>query len=231
MKKILLLSLFALLFSLNVNSQIYIGPKAGLSFSNLTGNLGYYLANTDQPFIENGYNGFSLGLDFQYVLNESSSLVTDILYTNKGGLFETPDPTKRILEYQLNYIEIPILYKYDFDLDYLIVYTNIGPYLSFLAGGTGKRYGASWDTRTNDIKKFFDESDKQPYSNIDVGLCLGAGASYEIGPGNAFAEMRYNIGLIDVAKDSEDSFYKNIGKNRVFNIFLGYRFYLDVAKD
>lgn len=219
------LLIVALLIGFHTFSQIHIVPKVGMNFSSLNGDLGYYAGSLDQRFVGDGFKGFSFGVEVDYTLSDLIVFAPEIIYSNKGGMFETPDPTKRILEYHLNYIEIPLVAKISpSDLDPFKLYGIIGPYLGFLTGGNGVQLGPSWDTRDEPIKDFFANSDNQSYKGMDIGLCLGAGAGFNIGDGSLNLDIKYEIGFIGVSGYSEQNLYKPIGANRNLSIMLGYSF-------
>jgi len=99
----------------------------------------------------------------------------------------------------LNYFELPLLVRLKLGEKKLSGFINIGPYLDFMmSGNVVIKDGSSKD------KHIFDSDDYENINRIDVGLIVGGGVQYELGPGNLFVDIRFAPGFIDINKNWKD---------------------------
>ncbi|CAN5385775.1 porin family protein [soil metagenome] len=155
--------------------------------------------------------GFTGGIFFNYRVSDYFSIQPEALYTMKGsevnsGIYGQ----ERTTEYELGYIEIPVLLKLHIPNQNIIT-PNIyaGPNVAFNVNG---------DANDRDID--------DDLKDVDFGLSFGGGVDFMIAKRRAdfiqkiFLDARCTLGLVDVfdvAGDPE-------AKNGVFNITAGVGF-------
>lgn len=133
--------------------------------------------------------GFHIGGLMEKKFNDKWAVQPELMYSTQG--FDSDSG-----KFELGYINVPIMAKY-----YVAEQFNImaGPQVGFMT--SAKADGT-------DVKSLM--------NTTDFGLNFGAG--YDIDE-NFMVQLRYNMGLTDVAKDDSDH-----AKNSVFQLSLGYKF-------
>ena len=121
----------------------------------------------------------------------------EVVYSTQGAKQDGGDG-----KLNLGYINVPLMFKYAIAEKFNV---EAGPQIGFLVSAKEKYNGHS-----DDIKD----------SVNSVDFSIGIGASYDITK-NLSADARYNAGVSNIAKDSEDN---NKVRNGVFQIGLGYKF-------
>jgi hypothetical protein len=183
---IMAMALVALVPEPGAAARPEVGVKCGL---NITGFHGQD-APTTYPrglYCIGGYADVPLG--------GVVSLQGEVLYTVKGGRLapEKIGGGYSDVEFQLGYVEVPLLIK--------VGATEGGgtkPYL--LAGAAvSKNIGATLTTDgaeadINDVVR-----------SIDMGVVLGSGVSFHLGPGRAAAEVRFAYGLASIYDSDQDA--------------------------
>lgn len=111
---------------------------------------------------------------------------------------------------RFNYIDIPVLARYDIPAPGFTPHLIAGPTLGFNVNAEIESEGAN--TTTEDLS---DET-----SSTDFGLEFGVGVGFNLGAGELTVDARYGLGLTDVNEDSEDIALKN----RTFMITAGFAF-------
>ncbi len=97
--------------------KVAAGFLGGATFTTLTG--------TDSSVSPKSSTGFAGGFFVNFPVAKSLRLEPEILYANKGSGFEDEDFTLN-----LNYIEIPVLLRYEFTQDGG-PFAYVGPYVAF----------------------------------------------------------------------------------------------------
>ena len=180
------------------NHEIYYGLRLGLGLANV---------NSDDKRLDGGDTqaGLNIGgvIGFQLSPSAPVYLESGLFYTEKGGKGVLD---KKKFTYDLNYLEIPILvkYKYEMDTDLNLV-PFAGGYVAMGVGGKIKNFG---DRETE--SSFSPEN----FKRFDGGLRFGCGIEYQV----LYADMAYEFGLANIChSDWETSkngcFYINIGVN------------------
>ena len=186
-------------------NEFYYGLRLGLSFATVNNSE---IKEYDAPSSRTGLN---LGAVIGYQLSPSAPvyLESGLFYTEKGGR-NNNIPSQKI-DYNLNYLEVPILVKYCFDIDgEFSIQPYLGGYLSYGVSGKIKHHNNN-DLDSRYIEKAF--SDKY-FQRFDGGLRFGCGAEYEM----LYAELSYELGLANIGRDEFEKthnscFYLNIGVN------------------
>jgi len=128
---------------------------------------------------------------------------TGLSYSEKGGKgnFEGNKFT-----YNLNYIELPLVLKYNFYVDRDIsVQPFAGGYLACGVGGKIKDFGN---------REAFNSFNDHNFKRFDGGIRIGCGAQFNL----LYLELGYDFGLANVCDDNFETsrngaFFANIGVN------------------
>lgn len=195
MKKMLLIIGLTILTFTIVNAQkgIDFGVKGGINFSNMT----------SDHFAENvSKTGFHIGLVAEIPFGNKFSVQPEILYSSQGTKAKliTLGGGPISSEYNLDYIQIPILAKI-----YLIqnLSLEVGPSFSFLV-------------KDEEVMNTFTNSNIG--NNFEFSGVLGV--SYKL-KGGIFGSLRYVNGFtVALDRESYDEDAKNIG----FQLSVGFIF-------
>jgi hypothetical protein len=179
MKKILLFTMVFVGAYSFANAQVSGGIKGGVNFSNL---------NTDGD--PDGKTGYHVGAFLNIGLG-GISLQPEFLYSVKGAE-----------DFDLTYIEIPILLKKNFAK---VINIHLGPQLGILT-----KAESDFGTGTQDVKEFL--------KGTDLSLVFGAGVDLPMGLSGG---LRYVLGLSDI----DDNAFGTEIKNKTFQIYIGYKLF------
>jgi len=144
------------------------------------------------------------GASLHLPLTHAVGLQPELLYTRKGGHFSQPLSQRYSVErYRLSYVQGLMLGRRALPLPgRLSAHAVAGLSVDFALSGTVRR-----DTRTADggWGTEIDLVDTGRLRRWDVGLVVGAGLEYAIGPaGRLSIELRYNPGLRSVFSGKEE---------------------------
>ena len=176
----------------------YYGFRIGPTFSTVNSDA----ANLDGG---NSQTGLTLGAVMGFQLSDDIPLFleTGLSYTEKGG---KKTLTGKKMTYDLNYLEIPILVKYIYDIDgHFSVQPLFGGYLSYGISGKIKNFGE---------RHAQDSFSDTTFKRFDGGLRIGCGVGYDL----FYADLSYDIGLSNICHDTFDTshngcLYLNFGVN------------------
>ena len=175
MKKLLLFPiLFLMIFSFSLNqaeaqNRPGFGIRGGLNFANLN----------DIDADVDSRTGIMLGVYTNFLIPNSPVYIQpEVLYTQKG--YEVGDGTVK-----LDYIEIPVLARFDFITDGNIT-PNVyfGPYIGFNVNAEAEGDGGELD---------IDEA----VEGTDFGVVVGGGLDF----GRIDLGVRYGAGLSEIFED------------------------------
>jgi len=182
------------------------GVKGGLNFSNFKGDG---INSYNDP---HGRTSFNLGLLAEIPVSDKFSIQPEVLYSGQGYDIADRNDANDI-EYQLDYINVPVLAKY-YLTDGLSL--EAGPQVGFLVNSEID-YNPSSTNDNNSISL-----DKDQFNKVD--LSVGLGASYKF-RGGFFLDARYNLGLSDIYDDSSNAYFaKADAKHSVFQGGIGFMF-------
>ena len=124
--------------------------------------------------------GFNVGALVSIPVTGMLSVQPEVVYSLEGAKGSSGGSS---FTENLSYINVPILVKYTSSIG---VFGEIGPQIGFLLSAKDKVDGAS-----ENVKQFF--------NSTNISLAFGAGylSSMNIG-----VDVRYNLGLANIAKDS-----------------------------
>ena len=193
MKKFMMIAAMVVA-SLNVSAQsFFIKPMAGGTVTTMTGDVEKDLKMKV---------GFTAGAELGYHFNDLFALTAGALYTQQGGKISieaTETATGEKYNKSLDYLNVPILAN---------VYVLPG-----LALKAGAQFGFLMRAKQEDedLKDFYNSTD----FSIPVGL------SYEMD--EAVIDLRYNIGLSNIAKGGIANIVDYKVRNSVIMLTIGYK--------
>ncbi|OFM83176.1 porin family protein [Weeksella sp. HMSC059D05] len=197
LKKASLLTLVFLAFQ-HVDAQISYGVKAGAGASNTT--VIHGISETRFGFTGGGF--VEIPLTYK---NNLHYLQLEVLYANEGEYSKFTENGKKHKAF-LNYINIPVLYKYYFDDQDSDFFIEAGPQVGFL------------------VSKNFDEKGPEivagTENKFDLAINLGVGYSYLR---KYEANLRYGYGLSDTYKTFGDS-GTGVNRSSLFSLQFAYKF-------
>lgn len=199
---------FGAAFTSNVQAQIndssnaQIGVKGGLSLSNM------YTEDVDD---NNVLLSFNAGLYASIPITTALAFQPEFLYSRKGSELEYNNAfTAGKAKFKLNYIEVPLLLKFNLTKN---INVHAGPYVAYLidAQVTNETDGGTFD--------FVDNLDNDDFNKFDYGLSAGLGFDFQsIGIG-----ARYNYGLSTVGKERDfagSTYTFPDGKNSNISVYV-----------
>jgi hypothetical protein len=133
------------------------------------------------------------GVLVQIKLSEKLDIQPEFLYSTQGTKMKNVRATisdtyyNGDIKWNLSYINIPILFKYSSDNKSFI---EAGPQVGFLTS-------AKASTKLIQYSQTVKQDMKEAFESIDFGFVVGVG--FNITP-NLLADLRYNIGLSNIAK-------------------------------
>lgn len=186
-----LLAIFFLILtsrgSLNAqDNDIHFGFRCGIGMSTLSG------------FENNGLKlGLTAGICGQYKLAENQNILTEIYYSTSGQQsekwYESSNKQIKIYsKYNLNYINIPIIYQYCFK-DILGI--EAGPDLRYCLNGSLK-------TKVGNEGWHDEYFSNNNYNSFDFGLIIGVFTSNLLQYDDVFVSLRAYFGFLDVIKEA-----------------------------
>lgn len=188
-----------------------LGIMAGATFANLQGTEDVKLSNR---------TGSEAGISLQFPLGSAVTLQPEAWFIQKGAKFQSLSTGANSSgNVRLDYMEIPVLLRYDFSREVLGPHIYAGPTIGFNVGcsihyassSTGS-IGAT-DCNTQDFKP----------KSLDYGVTAGAGLDFNLGGIGATAGARYGIGLADIRSDNSTTF-RNRVHNGVLSLYVGVGF-------
>lgn len=232
MKKIFVMSVIALSFSLSVIGQEEVGtfsliPKIGVSIANVSGDEIYY--ENSQLAVKGKYNArFLGGLEAEYQLLPTTSVSLGVGYVQQGCRFsdiEMGDLKGKSegwsnMNNKLDYIQCPLTVN-----QYLAegLAVKAGVQLGFLVSSVFSYSITPITHLENGIKEYgetddMDTDQKSVMRSVDVSIPVGISYEYL----NVVLDARYHFGLSKLYKN--DSWPTE--KNKVFTFTVGYKFNL-----
>ncbi|MFD2519613.1 outer membrane beta-barrel protein [Emticicia soli] len=215
MKKKLLLMIL-LCASFQAFSQT-IALKIGATGSKWIGNDGF-LGVFDLTH-QKRLSSINIGLSATFPLPVKSLSINPEIFITKRGIkgYDWDYYDDYELKIVTNAIEIPVLLRYDYSITEQIgIYGFAGP--SLVLGLNGK----VTETDGNSVSSEKIVYGKESISKNDIGFSLGIGASYILGKGSVFADVRGFNGFTDVEPDIKSITFRN----GALSIAFGYRFNL-----
>lgn len=179
---------------LHAATDSYVGLRLG---------LGVATVNADDPYLDGGSPkaGFNVGVVTGLQLAPATPLYleTGLSYIEKGG-------KSGLYTYNMNYLEVPLLIKYQHNIDYD---TSIQPFV-----GVYGSLGVSGKMKDQSRRLIYDAFADDAFKRFDGGLRIGCGLQFDY----LYAELGYDVGLANVSHDDFSTahtgcFFANVGIN------------------
>lgn len=193
--KTFLLKLFTfLLFSNLLNAQFdhYFGIKGGM---NLTG-----ISGLEDDISRSNRFTFAAGLFYSNELSPKSSLQIEALYSAQGVDIDSDDAGSPGMVYQLDYLAVPILYRYHFTEKGSFSF-HVGVQPAYLINSKVKVHTGD-EEGDYDFDAYF-VGDGVEVNKFDVALTAGFGFGIFKFPN---FNISYTYGLMDVFKSGDGNF-------------------------
>ena len=187
------------IISLNFNSflsaqtGVRFGLKGGYSLSTQ-----YGITVPDIPYSVDTHfrHGLAGGILVYFPITESFGIQQELLYVTKGSredITMNTQPIKTHTEYNLNYFELPLVFRYTFvKLGNFKIYGSSGFALSILLNGESKLNGTVDMGGT--LIPFSESTKLEGVDIFDYGFLYGAGLDFNLFKKNCFFDYRFNIG-------------------------------------
>jgi hypothetical protein len=182
-----------------------IGIKGGINISNL---------RTPDVTDKHMKVGANFGVYAKLPVTSTFAIQPEVLYSMKGAQLNYNNPVQGSgkLQYNLNYVELPVLAVFNVAKNFNI---HVGPYVSYLVAAKVNDVNSSGGTNHTT------EYNKDDFRTFDYGLAGGVGfdvSNFTIG-------ARYNYGLQQIGKTG--SFAGETAanaKNSAVSIYVGFAF-------
>ena len=166
-------------------NDTYFGFRIGPSFS---------YVNSDDTRLDGGdwQTGLNVGVVAGIPLSNYQPIYLEagLSYVEKGGKKDLN--TGKKMTYDLNYIEIPVVFKYKYNINPQF---SIQPFLGgYFAAGVGGKIN-NFEERDAE-----DSFSKHNFQRLDGGLRIGCGMQYDM----FYADLTYDIGLANICHDTFD---------------------------
>ncbi len=197
MKKVIYTLLLVTLFlnsPLSAQTGVRFGLKGGYSLSTQ-----YGINIPDIPYTVDSYyrHGVTGGVLIYYPITESFGVQQEFLYVTKGSeedISMNTLPVKTHTEYNLNYFELPFLFRYTFvKFGNFGIYGSSGFALSILLNGDSKLDGTV-DIGGGNLISFSESTNLEGVDIFDYGFLYGAGLDFKLFKKDCFFDYRFNIG-------------------------------------
>ena len=201
-------------------NQWWVGVRGGVNFSSATSQKSYSVFSYTKDLANGGnvknYNTYTLpGLQFGFSVAYEflKGLSVNVLpsyasyrfsYDNSYNWHDSEDPNKQVttnynIETRLQYIELPLTFKYELSKGAFKPYIQAGGYYSFLtdalkkANTTGIDQASGSDSEINVTELSVGINDRTKKANY--GIIGGAGFTYNVGNARIGLEINYHYGL------------------------------------
>jgi len=144
----------------------------------IKGGVNAYNVHNDNDTKYDTKAGFHFGLLGHIHFDSQFAIQPEIVFSGQGAKIGD-------INYNLNYVNVPVLFQYMFDNGFRL---QAGPQAGFLITAKSKNDNVTTDNR-DDLKP------------LDFGLSFGA--SYIFPPTGFGIDARYNLGLSNINKDSD----------------------------
>ncbi|NNF35426.1 MAG: PorT family protein [Saprospiraceae bacterium] len=219
--KNLITLLVATIFSLQVGmSQWSTGIRIGTAITNTSGN-----GIIESAIPMEWETGLEIGIRTEYGLANALSVVSGVQYSRSGfsidqgldlNILGLNIPIEARADFNINYIETPVMLKYTMGDKNLQYYGIGGITTSYAASGSIQPVArVLLDINLPSIDINFSDN----YLNRwNVAATIGAGLQKEVGQGKIFGEIAYEHGLSNLVNTVVDLDLKNKG----FSLGIGY---------
>ena len=187
----------AILFTFTVSAQHGNAPAGKVNFG-IKGGVNLYNIHNDLNTNYDSRIGYHFGLIGHIHFNNYFAFQPEIVYSTQGAKYKVNSVDTK---YNLDYINIPLLFQYMFDNGFRI---QAGPQVGFLLSAKSKYNNSTIDNK-NDLKP------------IDLSVSIGIG--YIFPPSGFGIDARYNQGISNINKNDTGN-----SNNRGFQFGIFYIF-------
>ena len=183
--------------------SLTFGAQGGLSLANV------FEATFNRDFRSGITFGFTIDIGLPYTLpyNIRPSIQTGVNFTETG--FDNPSRRFDGVSIEFDYIEVPILAKFNYDLSYgLSPHIFFGPYTAFMVSAERVREDGS--------RRDLDDTTRE----VDFGMIGGAGLDFSVGDIILNIQARGSFAFTDVQKSE----FSDGEKHLFMALVLGLRF-------
>ena len=201
-------------------NQWWIGVRGGVNFSNAISQNSYSVFSFTQDYSggdnEKKYNSYTLpGLQFgfsagyEFIRGLSVNILPSYTsyrfsYDNSFSWYDSESPEKQVTtsynyETRLQYIDLPLTFKYELTTGRFKPYIQAGAYYSFLTDavkkvqstGIDQASGSDSEINVTELSVGIEERIKK----ANYGIIGGAGFTYNVGNARIGLEVNYHYGL------------------------------------
>ena len=223
MKKILLM-LTIMFFLINniIFSQtgIHFGIKAGYSIGT---QYGITPANLPYEVSSEVRNGLTGGILLYFPITDAFGVQQEFMYTMKGSgqqITMSDPPMSTSTEYQINYFELPIVFRYTFlKLGDIGIYGSTGFGLSLLLNGNYSVDGVL-DFGPGGKVPFSESGNTDGLDEFDYSFIYGLGATFDLFDQNCFFEYRQTVGWNTLMMPASGGEFAPL-RNQTYTLSLG----------
>ncbi|MFZ1749958.1 MAG: porin family protein [Saprospiraceae bacterium] len=226
MKKLSSLHIATILlcFAFSANSQISVGVKVGANMADtrVDGSLQNLAPN------QTTFAGYTFGVIADIPVINQFSFRPELNYIQKGftvaqsfdvEIIGIDMPIGAKARTRINYVEMPLLMKYNLGNETAKAYIIAGPNVSYAANAE-LRPVASLLIDFN-LPSINIDLGNNIYNRWELSGTLGAGGEVKAGNGKIFADARYNIGFTNMLNNPVVDLRL---KNQGFNLSAGYAY-------
>lgn len=194
------------------------GSRAGAQSANPNARIGvmggvnlakFSVEDPDDADLSNRV-GLLAGLSYARPRPGSFGFEMDLLFSAKGA--KSVDGSDE-LTFKLNYLEVPVLLRYDFATTGGVrPHLAAGPSLALRTGcsAEGSSGGVSASVDCDALEEELDVK----FKSVDVGATVGGGLDFAVGRNTFTVGARYTLGLVSIVEDETS-------KNRALSLFAG----------
>jgi len=224
MKRIIIAWLFLSFFwsnTLFAQTGIYFGLKAGYSMAT---QYGINTPNIPYEVNSDPRNGFTGGILLYYPITDAFGVQQEFLYTTKGSkqdiTMTQPHQISTSTEYNINYFELPILFRYNFlNIGNVGLYGSTGFGLSLLLSG---EYRVDGVVDMGGVQVPFRESDNTDgLDKFDYSFIYGFGLNFNLFNQKCFFDYRQTIGWNTLMMPTSEGGEPAPLRNQTYSFTLG----------
>lgn len=173
-------------------------------------------------------NGFAGGIFLFFPITEAFGVQQEFLYSAKGSrqqiTMTAPFPLSTSTEYNINYFELPILFRYNFiNIGKVGIYGSSGFGLSMLLNGDYSVDG-NIDVGAGPMPLDPESGDMDGLDQFDYNFIYGLGAKFELFDQNYFFDYRQTIGWNTLMMPTGSEGEPAALRNQTYSFSLGIYF-------
>ena len=214
MKKFILIMLATVLTVGYAQAQFKIGGRVGLTFTSVWGSAVPKAVLEKDSDVES-LLGVQAGIVAEYNFSKNFAIQPAVLFATQGyATREKVDNRELLMNFNLNYIQMPVnlMFKAGSRNVKFILYT--GPYVGYALNGKWKKEYSEDEKVTQTQKETIEFADDE-IKRLDVGAGLGLGVQVKA----MQIAVGYNLGLMNLSSSSEANF-----KNQSLGLTLSFLF-------